>query len=85
MEAIRALISTGKYPNSRSIAQELEWSVRTVKRGLALMQNRLNLPMEFDQARNGWYFTKAVPFFPSIPPTEQEVVALFVAQKTIEQ
>src|SRR5436190_14408901 len=85
MEAIRALISEGKYPNSHSIAQELEWSVRTVKRDLALMRNRLNLPMEFDQRRNGWYFTKPVPFFPSIPLTEKEVVGLFVFQKSIAQ
>jgi predicted DNA-binding transcriptional regulator YafY len=45
----------------------------------------LNLPMEFDPQRNGWYFTKPVPFFPSIPLTEREVVGLFVAQKSIEQ
>jgi predicted DNA-binding transcriptional regulator YafY len=85
MEAIRALISEGKYPNSHTIARELEWSVRTVKRDLSLMQNRLNLPMEFDPQKNGWYFTKPVPFFPSIPLTEKEVVGLFVAQKSIEQ
>jgi proteasome accessory factor B len=85
LEAIRALISEGKYPNSHTIARDLEWSVRTVKRDLSLMQNRLNLPMEFDQQKNGWHFTKPVPFFPSIPLTEKEVVGLFVAQKTIEQ
>ena len=85
LEAIRALISEGKYPNSHTIARDLEWSVRTVKRDLSLMQNRLNLPMEFDQARNGWHFTKPVPFFPSIPLTEKETVGLFMAQKSIEQ
>src|SRR4051812_8434334 len=85
MEQIRALISEGKYPNSRTFAREIECSVRSVKRDLALMQGRLNLPMEFDQAKNGWYFTRPVPFFPSIPLTEKEVVGLFVAQKTIEQ
>src|SRR5882762_9778584 len=85
LEDIRALISEGKYPNSHTIARKLEWSVRTVKRDLALMQNRLNLPMEFDQAKNGWYFTKPVPFFPSLPLTEKETVGLFMAQKSIEQ
>jgi predicted DNA-binding transcriptional regulator YafY len=49
------------------------------------MQNQLNLPMEFDLKKNGWYFTKPVPFFPSIPLTEKEVVGVFVAQKGIEQ
>jgi len=85
LEDIRALIAEGGYPNSHTIARELEWSVRTVKRDLALMQDRLKLPMEFDQARNGWYFTKPVPFFPSIPLTEKEIVGLFVVQKSIEQ
>src|ERR1041385_6340608 len=85
LEAIRALIAEGKYPNSHSIARELEWSVRTVKRDLWLMQNRLNLSMEFDQAKNGWYFTRPVQFFPSLPLTEKETVGLFMAQKSIEQ
>jgi predicted DNA-binding transcriptional regulator YafY len=85
LEAIRALISEGRYPNSHSIARDLEWSVRTVKRDLSLMQNRLNLPMEFDQGKNGWYFTRPVPFFPSLPLTEKETVGLFMAQKSIEQ
>ena len=85
LEAIRALISERKYPNSHTIARELEWSVRTVKRDLSLMQNRLNLPMEFDPQKNGWYFTEPVPFFPSIPLTEREVVGLFVFQKSIAQ
>ncbi len=73
LEAIRALISEG-YLNSHTIARKLEWSVRTVKRDLALRQNRLNLPTEFDQEKNGWYFTGPVPFFPSIPLTEKEAV-----------
>ena len=41
--------------------------------------------MEFSQERNGWYFTKPVPFFPSMPLTEKEVVGLFVAQNSIAQ
>src|SRR5215472_10898945 len=85
MEQIRALISSGTYPNSHTMAREIDCSVRTVKRDIALMQNRLNLPMEFDQRKNGWRFTKPVPFFPSIPLTEKETVGLFVAQKSIEQ
>jgi predicted DNA-binding transcriptional regulator YafY len=85
LEEIRALISEGGYPNSHTIARKLEWNVRTIKRDLALMQNRFKLPMEFDQARNGWRFTRPVPFFPSIPLSEREIVGLFVAQKTIEQ
>src|SRR4051812_20547250 len=85
LEAIRALIAEGNYPNSHTIARKLEWGLRTVKRDLALMQNQLHLPMKFDKPKNGWYFTKPVPYFPSIPLTEKEVVGLFVAQKTIEQ
>src|SRR4051794_2183313 len=85
VELIRAKISEGTYPNSNSLARDLECSRRTIKRDLALMQDQLNLPMEFDLKKNGWYFTKPVPFFPSIPLTEREIVGLFVAQKGIEQ
>jgi predicted DNA-binding transcriptional regulator YafY len=85
VELIRVKISEGTYPNSKSLAEDLECSQRTIKRLLALMQDQLNLPMKFDRERNGWRFTKPVPFFPSIPLTEREVVGLFVAQKSIEQ
>src|SRR3954468_6450508 len=85
MEAIRALISEGKYPNSHTIARQLEWSLRTVKRDLAFMRNTWKLPLKFNPERNGFYFTRPVPFFPGIPLSEREVVGLFVAQKSIEQ
>ena len=85
MDEIRALISAGKYPNSHTIARELSWSVRTVKRDLAFIRERLKWPLEFSQERNGFYFTNPVPYFPAIPLTEKETVGLFVAQKAIDQ
>src|SRR3954454_6397601 len=66
MDEIRALISAGKYPNSRTIAREVAWSVRTVKRDLTLMQNRFKLPMEFGKERMAVHEAGAVlPEYPN--------------------
>jgi predicted DNA-binding transcriptional regulator YafY len=49
------------------------------------MRDRLNLPIEYDQLHFGFYYTEPVSSFPSVEITEGELVALFVAQKALEQ
>jgi proteasome accessory factor B len=49
------------------------------------MKTRLNLPIEFDVKRNGYFFTKPVPQFPQVPMSEADVFTMFVANKAIEQ
>jgi len=60
-------------------------SVRTIKRDIEFMRDRLQLPIKFDVGRNGFFYTEPVPHFPRVPLTEKEIVGLFVAQKTIAQ
>ncbi len=49
------------------------------------MRDRLNLPIEYDQLHFGFVYTKPVMSFPSIEVSEGEIVALFVAQKALQQ
>jgi hypothetical protein len=42
------------------------------------MRYQLSLPIEFDYARGGYYFTKPTT---DLPLSESEVVSIFVAQK----
>jgi proteasome accessory factor B len=60
-------------------------SVRTIKRDIDFMKNRLDLPIEFNVERNGYFFTKSVPHFPQMPMSEADTFALFIANKAIEQ
>ncbi len=40
---------------------------RTIKRDIDFMRDRLELPVEFDSKRNGYYFTRPVPQLPQLP------------------
>lgn len=75
----------GRYPNAGRLARELETSRRTINRDIDFMRFRLNLPIEYDSRRYGYYYSKPVDEFPSVAVTEAEVFALLVAHKAIAQ
>jgi len=77
-------IKTGRYPNRTQLARSIEVTTKTIQRDLDYMRYQLNLPIEFDYARGGYYFTKTVTDLPLFQLTESELVAVFVAQKALE-
>jgi proteasome accessory factor B len=79
------LLKGKSYPNCTTIAKEFEVAVRTIMRDLDFMRDRLNMPIEFDQQRNGFYYTKPVNHFPQMPFSEAEIFALLVAHKAVAQ
>ena len=85
MMAIHARVKAGRYPNCRKIAEELEVSSKTIQRDIDFMRYRLNLPIEYDPLRFGFYYTEEVMSFPTIDVSEGEIAALFVAQKALTQ
>jgi proteasome accessory factor B len=78
-------LNTGRFPNCRKLADELEVSTKTIQRDIDFMRDRLNLPIEYDQIHFGFFYTEPVTHFPSIEVSEGEIVALFVAQKALAQ
>lgn len=85
MMRIHEILQKGRYPNCTCLAEEFEVSSRTVKRDVDFMKCRLNLPIEYDARRNGYYYTVPVVHLPAISITEAEIFALLVAQKAITQ
>lgn len=85
MMRIHRKIEDREYPNCTKMSAEFEVSVRTLKRDIEFMKDRLKMPIQFDVPKNGYFFTRSVPHFPRVPLTEREIVGLFVAQKTIAQ
>ena len=79
------LIQEASFPNCTKLAKEFEVTVRTVMRDLDFMRDRLNLPIEFDSQRNGFYYTEKVEQFPQLPFSEAEIFALLVAHKAVAQ
>ncbi len=85
MEYIYQKIRTERRPNCSTLARALEVSPKTVQRDIDFMRFQLELPIEYDRLRHGFYFGSAVGAFPSLKITEAELVALFVARKAVEQ
>ena len=48
------------------------------------MRDRMRLPLEFDRSRNGFYFTRPVPFLPKAPMTTGEMLGLLIAQRVVK-
>ncbi len=78
-------IKEGKFPNCVGMARDMEVSLRTVKRDVEFMMERLRLPIVYDAQKYGFYFSKPVEKFPSLPMTEAEMFAMLVADKAIAQ
>ncbi len=85
MMRLHEKLKAGKFPNCRKLAEELEVSSKTIQRDIDFMRDRLNLPIEYNQLHFGFAYTEPVTSFPSIEVSEGEIVALFVAQKAMEQ
>jgi proteasome accessory factor B len=77
-------IKTGRYPNRTQLAREIEVTTKTIQRDIDYMRYQLNVPIEFDYARGGYYFTRPMTELPLFQLTESELVSIFVAQKALE-
>lgn len=74
-----------KFPNASFLARQMEISIKTVHRDVEFMRDRLGLPLEWDGAKNGYYYSGPVTNFPTMHFTEGELVALVVAEKALQQ
>jgi predicted DNA-binding transcriptional regulator YafY len=85
MLRIHRALQSNSYPNAASLARQIEVATKTIHRDLEFMRDRLNLPIEFDRAHNGYHYTAEVSAFPSLQITEGELFALVVAEKALQQ
>jgi len=84
MRRILGLLQDGRYPNCTTVAVELEISARTAARDLDCMRDDLELPIEYDEKRHGFYLTRPVQGLPVVPVTLKELFSVCVAHKAIE-
>ena len=85
MLRIHQTVSSGQFPNASTLAAEIEVATKTIHRDIEFMRDRLNLPIEFNSARNGYFYTGEVSAFPTMQITEGELFALVVAEKALQQ
>ncbi|MDB6023612.1 MAG: Helix-turn-helix, type 11 domain protein [Pedosphaera sp.] len=85
MMRIHQAIQTGKYPNAALLAREMEVSTKSIYRDLDFMRDRMDLPLEYDESRKGFFYNGTVGAFPTLQITEGELFALLVAEKALQQ
>lgn len=81
---IHEAIAEGRYPNCRILAEELEVTQKTVQRDVTFMQDRLGLPLAYDQQQHGYHYTEDVSTFPVFEVGAGELAGLFLARQAIE-
>lgn len=77
--ALDAQIRTAHYPHAASIARQFEVSERTAYDDYTFLKDRLNAPVEYDQEREGWYYTEPSWVLPALIATEGELLALLLS------
>ena len=85
MLRIHQTLQSGKLPNASTLAAEIEVNSKTIHRDIEFMRDRMNLPIEYDASRNGYFYKGEVSAFPTLQITEGELFALVVAEKALQQ
>ncbi|MGB0581776.1 MAG: helix-turn-helix transcriptional regulator [Limisphaerales bacterium] len=78
-------LQSKRYPNASKLARELEVSTKTIHRDFDFMRDRMELPIEYDSAKFGYFYYEEVQAFPTMQITEGELIALLIAEKAMEQ
>jgi proteasome accessory factor B len=85
MMRIHTAIQSGKFPNAATLARQLEVSTKSIHRDIEFMRDRMELPLEYNGSKFGYYYTGTVSAFPTLQITEGELFALLVAEKALQQ
>jgi len=85
MLRIHQAIQSGKHPNAAGLARQFEVSAKTIHRDLEFMRYQLDLPIEYNPQRFGFFYSEKVQAFPTLQITEGEFIALVIAERALEQ
>jgi predicted DNA-binding transcriptional regulator YafY len=85
MLQIHKALQSGGYPNATTLANQLEVSTKSIHRDVEFMRDRLQLPIQYDGSRFGYFYTEPVKAFPTLQITEGELFALVVAERALQQ
>lgn len=82
---IERAIRNGNYPNKNTLAKLIEKSTKTVQRYIQILQNDYDAPIEFDYAKNGYYYTDNNFFIQNIMLKEGELLTISAILPMLEQ
>lgn len=82
--AIHQAIRRGRFPNCRTLAEQIGVTPKTVQRDISFMQRDLGLPLAYDPLRHGYAYEGPVTDFPPLKVSAEDIVSLFLARKALE-
>lgn len=74
-------VKAGKYPNARKLAQRFELSVKTARRDIEFIRDRLNAPLVYLPEKRGYEYEHRSYELPGIWIKEDELVGLLVLSR----
>src|ERR1700730_13991448 len=83
--ALDDMVRKGSYPNATSAALDLEVHPRTIARDLDFLRNSWGAPLEFSHAHNGYFYSDRDYSLPLQRLSEGELIALFLAERVMQQ
>jgi predicted DNA-binding transcriptional regulator YafY len=78
-------IRDGRTPNASTLARTLEVTPRTIQRDLDYLRDQLGAPIEYDRKSHGYFSTDPSYQLPVLSVTEGELLALFLAERALQQ
>lgn len=83
MLRVHQTLKQDTFPNCTKLAAEMEVSTKTISRDIDFMRDRMLLPIDYDAAEHGYYYTREVESMPTIDISEGELLALSIARKSL--
>src|SRR5512140_882498 len=85
MYRIYGWLKHGEYPNCGRVVAEFEVERKTALRDIAFMQDRMGMPIAYDDKRHGYYFEGPAPEFGPVALSERDLFGLCFMGKAMEQ
>jgi predicted DNA-binding transcriptional regulator YafY len=85
MYRIYGWLKNGEYPNCARVVAEFEVERKTALRDIAFMQDRMEMPIAYDDLRHGYYFDGPAPEFGPVALSERDLFGLCFMGKALEQ
>lgn len=76
-------LKAGGYPNCRKLADQLEFTQKTIQRDVTYMQDQLGIPIHYNASMHGYELAGDVDSFPVFDVQVEDLAALFLARHAI--
>ena len=73
-------IASGKYPNTRTLAESYETGTATISRDIEFMRDMMNAPIEYDFKQKGYYYTEKTFRLPAAFFSAEDAAAFGMAK-----